>query len=104
MLAAPRAAPGIDLEQLAAQHVADEFIDLALPDQRDPTPRHALDLDRIVSAGADVGEHEARYALRLARGQRQSRAAAEREADDRGAIDLESIEHADKIAREVAGG
>src|SRR6202035_5587536 len=104
VLAAAGVASGVDLEQLAAQHVANKLVDAALPDQRAPASRHALDLHRIVGTGADVGEHQTGHACRLAGAQRQGRTAAQRKADDRRTFYVESVEHADEIARQMRGG
>jgi hypothetical protein len=91
----------IDLEKLAAQHLANELIDLAPTDQRQPAPCHRLDLQRLVGAGADIGEHQAGHALRLTDGKRQCRTAAERKPDDRRPLNFERVENANKIAGEM---
>ncbi len=104
VVAAARIASCIDLEQLAAQHVGDKLVDVALRDQFEPPSRRPLDLQRIVGAGADIGEHQAGHALGFAGGNGQCRTTAQREADDRRALDLERVEHADQIAGEMTGG
>jgi hypothetical protein len=102
VVATPQIAPRIHFKKFAAQHVADQFVDVAAPDEIAPAPRHPFEFDGIGGAGADIGEDEMRHAFRFAGGERQGRAAPERKADECGALDLERVEHAHEIARQEA--
>src|SRR5580704_14795274 len=103
MFSAARIAPRVNLEELAAKHFTNKFIDRPLVDQRDPAPRHRLDLQRIVSAGTNIGEHQTGYSLRVIGGESQCRPPAQRKADDGRTLDFERVKNADQIAREKSG-
>ena len=92
---------GIALEEFAAQHVANEFVNVAAVDEAAPAPCQPLRLPHVIGSGADICEDEAGDAMRRARGQAKCRAAAQREADDRGPLDAKRIEEARKIANQV---
>src|SRR5947208_4512967 len=104
MAAKTRAAVGVEFEQLAPQHVRQQFIPPSAFCEIDPAPCQPLDTPSVIRARSYVGEDEMRDPLRPCGCKRKCRASSQRKADNGNLVVREPIEDAGEVAREMSSG